>query len=803
MFSSYFKIALRILRKNKLYSSVNIAGLTIGIAACLLIGIYVWNEVTYDKFHQNADRIVRMSTEYQRSGTHGETSMTGTKAGPEMKRLFPQVSAYVRTIKWGMSLANGPIAFDEKNVFYADADFFKVFSFNLLQGNKETALDAPQKIVLTRKAANKYFGKDDPIGKTLRINGGTRDYQVTGVVEEAPLNSQIQYDVIISFASLNAFKTEKWSEANYITYLMLSDGNHLPALQSQIKEHMQKIGSTELNIQPGSSDFMTMNLQPLTKVHLYSKLADGFEPNGNITYIYVLCVVALLILLIACVNYTNLATAQSSTRGTEIGVRKVMGAGKYQLLRQLLSESFVISFVAMVLSVFVSILLLPLFNAITGKEFTASVFFNPMIIIASFLLCCFIALLAGIYPAFVLSNTRLVNILKSGLRVTSSGSGVRKSLITLQFVIAIFLVAATMIVVQQVYYIQHKNLGYSREQVVVMPIDYKSKAAYSSFKDAIRQLPNVISVTGSYEDPTSIGWGDGISTEDATTGKKELSLNATPVDLDYLKTMGMELAAGRDFVKSDFLLQDTSNDYKNFQASYIINEKAAKDLSWTAEEAIGKVISRGSPGPIVGVVKDFHFESLHNPIGPLLIFLDTTQVQQLFVKIKNENTATTLAGLESIWKSRITHRPFDYHFLDEDFNALYKVESRIVQLFTLFSGLAILLACLGLFALVAFTTIQRSKEIGIRKILGANVGSITMLIARQFLTLVVIAIVIAIPLAWWAGSSWLQDFSYRINVSWWVMGLASVLAVVIAMATVSFHTIRAALVNPVKSLRTE
>lgn len=801
MFSNYFKIAWRVIRKNKLYSFVNIAGLTMGIAACLLIGIYVWNELTFDRFHKNADRIARASTDFNYSGTSHHTAMTGTKAGPEFKRLFPQVSAYARTMKYALSFSNGPIAFDEKQVLYADADFFKIFSFSLKKGNPETALDAPQKMVMTEKAARKYFGQDDPIGKVLRINGGTKDYLVTGIVEEAPLNSQIQYDILISFSSLNAFKREKWSEANYITYFLMSDANQLPALQSQINAHMDKIKQSELRVQPGSNDYMAIHLQALKDVHLHSNLPDAFEPNGNITYIYVLIVVALLILLIACVNYTNLATAQSVSRGTEIGVRKVMGAGKFQLLRQLLSESFVISFVALVLAMVVSIALLPVFNKITGKEFPSSVFFQPIILIASVIFCAMIAVLAGLYPALVLSNTRLVNILKSGLRITSSGGSVRKSLITLQFVIAIFLVAATLIVVQQVYYIQHKNLGYSREQVVVLPIDNKSKAVYESLKESMKQLPGVTNITGSYEDPTSIGWGDGISADDGN-GKKELSLTATPVDLDYLKTMGMELAAGRDFVKSDFIY-DSTKPGSSYAAAYIINEKAAKDLSWTPQEAVGKIVSRGEAGPIVGVVKDFHFESLHNPIGPLLIFLDTSMVRQMFVKVQGANIAGTLAGLESVWKSRIAHRPFDYHFMDEDFNSLYQAEARMIQLFSLFSGLAILLACLGLFALVAFTTIQRSKEIGIRKILGANVQSITMLLARQFLVLVLIAIVIAIPLAWWAGNTWLQDFSYRINVSWWVMALASVLAVLIAMITVSFHTIRAALSNPVKSLRTE
>lgn len=345
-------------------------------------------------------------------------------------------------------------------------------------------------------------------------------------------------------------------------------------------------------------------------------------------------------------------------------------------------------------------------------------------------------------------------------------------------------------------------MGYDRDQVLVMPVDLKMKAIYEPLKKAILRNPGVLSVTGAYEDPTFVGWSDGISADDGK-GKKDLSANAMPVDLDYIKTMGMQLVAGRDFINADFSLQDTTNDYKNYRSSYIINEKAAREFGWTAEEAIGKTISRGSPGLINGVVKDFHFESLHTPIGPLVLFLDTSMVRQLFVKIKKENIAHTISAIGTTWKERVTYRPFDYHFLDEDFNTLYQSEQRTAKLFTLFSGLAIALACLGLFALAAFTTVQRTKEIGIRKILGANTGNITLLVAKQFIILVLTGIIIASPLAWWAGNKWLQDFAYRINISWWMFALAGLSAILIALITVSYHAIKASLANPVKSLRTE
>ncbi len=802
MFKNYLKIALRNIRKNKLYSFVNLSGLTIGLTACLLIGIYVGNELSYDKFHKNADRIARVTMEYQYSGKKTSIAVTGTKVGPELKRSFPQVESYVRTFKSSLSLAYGTKAFEEKNILYADTDFFQLFSFPLLRGNAADVLNGPQKMVITPAIAKKYFGNEDPIGKTLRINGGTKDYEVTGIAAAAPLNSQVQYEIIISFASTNAFKTEKWSEANYVTYLLLQDKNQLTHLDAQLQPFMKKIDRSELRIPQDGTDYKTFHLEALTDVHLHSSIKGGLEAGGNMTYIYVLSIVAVLILLIACVNYTNLATAQSISRSTEIGIRKVMGAAKSQLLKQFLGESLAFTVMALLLAILTALLLLPMFNEITGKTFTIQQFTHPAFIITTLALTLLISLLAGAYPAFVLSNTKLANILKSGLRISTSGGGLRKSLITFQFVIAIFLVTGTLIIINQVAYIQNKKLGYNREQVVVMPVDYKTKAGYELLKEAIRNTPNVISVTGAYEDPTSIGWGDGIEAEDGT-GKKQLALNAAPVDLDYLQTMGMELVTGRDFIKSDFATQDTSNGYNNYRSTYILNEKAVKELGWTPENAIGKIVSRGTRGPVVGVIKDFHFQSLHTPIGPLLLFLDSSSVMQLFVKIKATNVAATLTSLENIWQARVAHRPFDYHFMDDDFNALYKAEVRTANLFSLFAGLAITLACLGLFALAAFTTIQRTKEIGIRKILGATISHIILLVSRQFLSLVILALLIAIPLAWWAGNSWLQNFAYRTTIGWWIFGAAGLLAILIALLTVSYHAVRASLANPVKSLRTE
>jgi putative ABC transport system permease protein len=801
MIRNYFKIALRNIRKNSLYSFVNIVGLTTGFVACLLIGIYVWNELTYDGFHQNGDRIAKVYMEFQYSGTLNKADVTGTKVGPQFQRIFPQIESYVRTMKSSHSVSSESETFEETGILYADKDFFNLFSFHLLQGNPVSALADPQKVVLTPATAQKYFGEENPVGKTVTLDGGERIYEITGIVEEAPQNSQIQYDMLISFSSLKAAQQEEWRMANYHTYLLLNDSGQLPGLQEQILNYMEEVGRSEMGFAEGSSDHWTYYLEPLKSVHLHSAVGDSFEPNGNITYIYIFGLIAVMILMIACVNYINLATAQSVNRGTEIGIRKVMGAGKSQFLKQFLGESSTITMLAMVMAVLASGILLPWFNAITGKGFTISEFLQPKLLIVAALLTVFVSLLSGGYPALVLSNKKLTTILKSGIKSTSKGI-LQKTLITFQFAIAIFLVSAALIVQQQIFYIQGKNIGYEREQVIVLPIDAQSQGLYEQLKDAFEAHPNVIAVTGAYEAPANIGWGDGISAY-GDQGPIELAVKATPVDLHYLKTMGMELVAGRDFTTTDLSVVEAATEESHPSAAYILNEKAVRELGWNVEEAIGNTISKGVEGKVVGIVKDFHFESLHQPIGPLLIFLDRTMVRQMFIKLKPNDIPATLASLGDLWETRILHRPFDYHFLDEDFNALYKSEERTAGLFFIFSSVAIALACLGLFALSAFATVQRNKEIGIRKILGASVGSVVQLLSRDFVKLVGIAILIASPLAWYAMNRWLEDFAYRIDIEWWMFGIAGLVAVVIALATVSLQAIRAAVANPVESLRSE
>jgi putative ABC transport system permease protein len=799
MLINYFKIAWRNLKKNKLYSFINIMGLTIGMTSCILIGLYIGHEWSYDRFHKNADRIVRVTMEYSNGGTIGKYAQTGTRVGPQLKRNFPQVSAFARTFKFPRVISYREKVFDEKNFLYADSSFFDLFSFQLIRGNASTALNAPDQLVITESAAKKYFGNEDPVGKTLLI-ANSDHYIVTGIVQDAPGNSQIHFDFVASFISLDESKTEEWWTANDVTYLLLNRADQIPLLTNQVTSYMQS-GQVRKEAHVEGNDYLTYHLEPLKKVHLYSSL-DGFEPNGNITYIYILGAIAVLILLIASVNYTNLATALSVSRGSEIGIRKVLGAGPLQIFLQHLGESALITFIALILAVCISLELLPLFNQFADKSISPSVLFNPLPLSSILVLGLIVSLLAGFYPAFVLSNAKLAGILKSGFSISASGGGLRKSLIVTQFVISVFLIISTIIILQQLSFIQHKKLGFDKDHIVVLPVDYQMRRDYDQIKKAIGLNPNVMAVAGANQNPTFVQWGDGIHV-DKGSEQKNLPVNCIPADLDFVKTFGMQIIAGTDFSSADMHLMDTTDNYKHYRYSFILNESAVKAIGWKPQEAIGRTIEKGSPGTVKAVVKDFHFSSLHQPIGPLLIFLDTQYTSHMFVKISGADVNGTLNYLQSVWKERVPYRPFEYHFLDEDYNALYKVETRTSQIFGFFSTTAILLACLGLFALATFTTVQRTKEIGIRKVLGASIVSIASLLSGDFLKLVVIAAIIAFPLAWWAMHQWLQDFAYRININWLVFVSAGLAAIFIALITVSFQAIKAAMANPVTSLRSE
>jgi putative ABC transport system permease protein len=797
MIKNYFKIAFRRLQKNKLYSIVNITGLMVGITSCLLIGLFIINEASYDRFNKNSDRIVRMTMQYGEGGKQ-KIAVTGTKAGPQLKRTFPQIESFVRLINGSAVIKKGDVIFDEKRFLYADSSFLSIFSFPLIRGDIKTILDAPNKMVLSESAAKKYFGDADPVGKTLRVNDD-RDFLVTGVITDAPENSQIKYDFIASFTSLDVSKTEEWWTANYTTYLLLKNKDQLNGFQHQLNEYMQGISKNELHLEPNSP--LQYNLERLLNVHLRSDL-NGLEPNGSITTVYILGIIALLILVIACINYTNLATVQSGSRSAEIGIRKVLGAQKPQLFRQFIGESFLLTFLSLMTAVVLAVILLPYFNHLTGKTLDLKMLLQPIPVCSLFILCLIIAFTSGSYPAFVLSNAKLINILKSGLRLTSSGGIFRQSLIVFQFIVSICLIICTVIVLQQLNYIQNKKLGYDKDHVIVLPIGRSVKNNYEAIKTEISRLPQVVSVSGANATPTFVQWGDVLKADNGHN-KIEMSIKALPCDIGFVKTMNMQIIAGNDFTRADLALADTSNQYKNFRYAFILNETAVKALGWTPEQAIGKKVDKNAPGEIRAVVKDFYFSSLHQPVGPLMLFLDRQFTNYFFVKVSGQNIPATIQSLQKLWKERVPARPFEYRFLDDDYNSLYVTEQKTAAVFSTFSTLAILLACMGLFGLAAFTTAQRTKEIGIRKVLGAEVSSIMILIAKDFIKLTLIALVIASPIAWYFMHEWLQDFAYHINMQWWVFVAAGGLSVVIAFVTVSLQSVKTALSNPVDSLRSQ
>lgn len=795
MIRNYFKIAFRNLAKNKLYAFINLFGLTLGITCCILIGAYIFDELGYDKFHVRADRIVRTSMEYSTGGSVEKYAMVGTKAGPQFKRTFPEVEDYVRVMKYPRVIGYGDKLFTEENFLYADTSFFKIFSFAFVEGNSAGALNRNDKIVLSQSAAKKYFGKEEALGKVLKVND--KNFSVSAITEDVPGNSQVQYDYVIAYNNLSAAATEQWWTANNITYLLLRDKEDIVKVQQKITAYM-KTGEVREEYGAEGNDYLTYNLEPLTDVHLRSTL-EGFEPNGSITYIYILAIIAVLILAIACANYTNLATAQAVSRNAEIGIRKVMGALRYQLFIQFICESVLIAIVAVMAALLLSTQLFPVLNTITGKQLSAFLLFGWKSLLFLFMGTGLIGFAAGAYPAILLSGSGIVKILKAGFSM--SGRGLKKSLIVFQFAISVFLIIATTVIVQQISYIRSKNPGYDKEHVLALPIDSRSKLDYEGLKNEVKLLKDVNSVSGAYSSPVQVLWGDAINADNGQE-KISLSINAIPVDLDFIETLGIKLAAGSDYTRADLqqLMENNSGQY-----AYMLNETAVKKIGWTPEQAIGKTISVGEarPGVVKAVVKDFNFQSMHEPIGPLMLFLEPQWVRNMYLKISGHHIPATLRQIQAKWEARIPYRPFEYRFLDDEFNNLYTAEQIIAKLFAVFSSIAILLACLGLFGLAAFTTVQRTKEIGVRKMLGASVSGIVALLSKDFAKLVLVASLIAFPMAWLAMTRWLQGFTYRVDISGWVFVAAASGALLIALITVSFQAIKVALANPVKSLRTE
>lgn len=792
MLKNYFRIAYRSLLRNKAFSIINISGLALGLCCCLLLSLYLQHELSYDRFHSKAHRIVRVIMEYKIGEEGNKGNFTSTRVFPEFKRQFPEVSDGVRMSGTTRLVKYGDKVFEEKDFLFVDSTFFNVFDFKLVSGDKNQVLKAPKMLVISKSMATKYFGEDDPVGKSLLISSKQDPYLVTGVMEDCPGNSQIQYSMVASLSSFGPLQEERYSDANFTTYLLMNSAEALTPLQKKINAFM--IGES-------AREEWTVNfeLEPFAKVHLYSPY-DAFKPNSNISYIYIIIAVAILILIIACFTYVNLSTARSADRAKEVGVRKSSGAIRNQLFWQFISESFFIAFIALIVSYVMLIPALPAFNSLATTTLTYNAFFQPYIMLAALAFIIFVALLAGSYPAFVLSSFNPVRVLKGQFKNTKTGSGLRKGLIVFQFVISVTLIICTFIIGSQLKYIQQKKLGYNRENVIIASLDQKLIEKIDVVKKEVKTLQHVKAVSMAYESPVKINGGYNFSGADLT---KEMAVTANPVDEDYFEATGIEFIAGSSFTPAQ-VKEASQEDYTKNYYHFVLNESAAKALGWKPQEAIGKkmYLGEGRPGEVKGVVKDFHFASMHTQIEPLVLF-PTTWGNNLIVKTDGQNIAGILDAMEKKWKELAPYRPFVFHFMDEDYQRLYDAEMRIGKVFNAFAILAVLLACMGLFGLSAYAARQRVKEIGVRKVLGASVWQISTLLSSGFVKLVILSILIAIPVAWFTMSKWLQQFSYRIDMEWWIFLLAGALSILIAIITISFQFVKAAGANPVKSLRTE
>ena len=793
MVKNYFKIALRNLWKNKVFSFLNIMGLTVGMTACFLIFLYVKFELSYDSFNSKADRIYRVVSDIKTPTEVLHASGPAWAVAPNAKDEFPEIESFVRISNDNVLIKKGDIKFQEEHAAWADSALFNVFDFKLLKGNPKTALKEPFSVVFSETAAKKYFGNTDPMGQTLLITGDKLPAKVTGIMKDIPENSQIKADVFLSMTTItqkfNQSLDSQWGNYGASAYLLLKPGTNAKALEKKFPAFLERRDGAEMKkIQM----YPTLFLEPLKDVYLYSTRDDS--KTGHITNVYIFSIIAIFILLIACFNFINLTTARSAERAKEVGIRKVVGAGKKQLAAQFLGESVVVCLLAFVFTFFLSWLLLPLFNHLAGKTISSSIFEHWNYLALLFFASIGIGLLAGIYPALVLSSFKPIVVLKGRFATGTRGIILRKALVIAQFTISIALVIATIVVYNQLNYMRNQDLGFSKDQTMV--IDTNGDPAKKAFEQAVKELPEVKSVAMSGSVPGGNNPGAYSEIENKKGDMQIANLDLYFVGFNFINQYKIKMVAGRAFSR-DFATDTTQ--------AMVLNEAAVKLFGYTSpEQAIGKRFKQwGREGKIIGVAKDFHFKSLQEEIKPLSMRIEPDASNLISINVAATNLPKTIAAIENKWKSLIPDRPFSYYFLDEFFNRQYRSEQRFGNLFLNFAILAIFISCLGLLGLASYSTIQRTKEIGIRKVMGATVSSIVNLLSIDFLKLVFISFVIAAPVAWYFMHQWLKDFAYRVNINWWIFLVAGVTAMLIALFTISFQAIKAAWSNPVKSLRSE
>jgi putative ABC transport system permease protein len=809
MFQNYFKTAIRNLWRFKGFAIINILSLTIGIVGCLVIALFVWDEKQYDKFIPGRENIYRIYDEKTDNDVVTYAAVTPPMFATFLKHEYPEVSTTARIMMLSDKylLENGEKKGYEEKGWIVDSTFFQVFPVKFSRGDINTALNEPNAVVISEDIATRYFGNEDPVGKTVKINKG--DMVVKAVFAKLPehFHLRFQYLMPMAAAGIPPERMQKWTWQQFYTYIKLKPGTNIQQLQNKFQAYMKKAIFPTFSQE--RSSFLPF-FQPLRDIHLKSSefIYDN-AVRGNQTYVKALSIIAVFVLIIACFNFINLATARSFRRAKEIGVRKVVGADRMQLVLQFIGETVLLSVLSMILATAITFFLIPVLNQFTDKSIKFNPFTNPilaLIIVGSGIV---IGMLAGIYPALVLSGFQPIKVLKNMKPVGSgSTSWLRHALVVIQFSLSVLLIVSTIIVFRQTKYLNKKDLGFNKEQVVYFQLRDSLESnpkTLETFKDILRTSPEIISVTSGYGLPGDQYAGDGIKlpTKD---GVKDYSSKVFIGDYDYVKTLGLRIVAGRDFSRQ------MSTDERE---AFLINETAVKEWGFgTPEKAIGQSIywDEWAPrdttqpmkkGKIIGVVQDFHYTSLHEKVTASVIQIYPQITYKIAAKIKTANMKDAISFTTSKWNQFVPAYPLDYKFMDETYGAMYKSEEKLSDLLWIFTLMAIFIGCMGLFGLAAFSAEQRTKEIGIRKVLGANVFNIMGLLSKSFLVLVLISAVIAFPVSWWAMNDWLKDFPYRVDISWWIFGIAIVAAMLIAFMTVSFQSVKAATANPVKSLRTE
>jgi putative ABC transport system permease protein len=807
MLKNYLKIAFRNLLKNKGFSFINIFGLAIGITCCLLIMLFVQDELSYDRFHKNSDNIYRIGIDAVLGSNQLKAVTTAPPVGSTMVQDYPEVIAYTRVNSFGFPVIRyNDKVFSEEKFYWADSSYFKVFSVEFIKGDPKTALVNPESVVITERMANKYFGNEDPMGKLLNSDN-RRDYKVTGIVKEYPHSSHFHFDFLASMSSYQ-LGNDQWLNNNFNTFILLREDADPEQLEIKLKDFVQKYIAPymqrTLNISP--EDMKKNNnkyeyfLQPLTDIHLHSNYLGELEPNSDITYVYIFSFIAASILLIACINFTNLTTARSTNRAKEIGVRKTLGSSRQQLVKQFLSESILMTLFAVFIALILIEITLPFFNNLIDKDLSADYFANIYSIPSLILFVVVVGSLAGGYPALFLSSFNPVKVLKKNTGAKGKNPWLRNALVVVQFAVSIILFIGTIIVYNQLEFISNKKLGFNKEQVIVVQKTDDIGRFMESFRIELMALPGVKSASTS----TTLFGKPFFNNPYRKVGTNDNHLvNVVFADHNFAAAYELEMAKGRYY----------SEEFGSDSTAIVLNEKAVKELGIEGDP-IGQQITFSfagnpdNPQPvfnIVGVLKDFHYESLRQKITPLIIRLFNSQGFGRFVSVRvdGNNIERKLEEIKNVWHKFAGNQAFEYFFFDEDFAKLYTAEKRTSLIVTVFAVLAIFIACLGLLGLAAFTTEQRTKEVGIRKILGASIVGIVMLLSKDFAKWVLIANIIAWPIAYFAMNKWLEDFAYRIDIQLWSFLFAGITAFVIAFLTVSYQAVKAAKANPVKSLKYE